>query len=130
MGEHSKWVRAVLLVALGACHSARSSTTTTTSSRSVSTDETLVRMAKARCEREMLCDHVGRGQVFSDPGACERDLRARANAELLARECPRGIREGHLEDCLSEVRHEACGNPLHTAERIDMCAARMLCVDD
>jgi hypothetical protein len=129
MGQHSIWVGAVLLVTASACHSGPSSTTTTTSSRIVGRDEALLRLTKARCEREVICGQIGRGGAFPDRGACERDLRGRANAELLGRECPRGIHEGHLEDCISEVRKETCGNPRHTAERIDICADGQLCVD-
>lgn len=131
MGEHKIWMGAVvLLVTASACHSGPASTTTTTSSRIVSGDEALSRLTKARCERETTCGRIGRGQFFPDGGACERDLRARANADLLARECPRGIHERQLEDCLYEVRREACGNPRHTAERIDVCADGMLCAND
>jgi hypothetical protein len=129
MGEHSIWITAVLVTA-GACHSEAPSTTTTASSRVVPPDEARVRLTNARCEREIICNHIGDGQAFADRGACERDLRARANAELVARECARGILEPQLEDCLSSVRREACGNPFHTAERLDLCADGRLCADD
>jgi hypothetical protein len=98
MGEHRIWIAAVLVVTAGACHSEAPSTTTIASSRVVRPDDALVRLTNGRCEREIICNHVGNGQTFADRGACERDLRARANGELLARECPRGIRERNLED--------------------------------
>ena len=132
MSERSIGIGAVLLAAMSSCHRGPdpSSTTTTTSARVIGGDEAVARLTKARCDREMTCDKVGHGKTFEDRDACMRDLRGRTDTELLSRVCARGISEHHLEYCLSEVRRESCGNPLHTAERIDDCAGRMLCVDE
>lgn len=90
-------------------------------------DEATARLTRARCDREETCDNIGEKRAFVNRDACTHELERAQEQAPLSRACPRGMREALLEDCLSEVRREECGNPHHLAERIDRCKIDELC---
>ena len=47
--------------------------------------------------------------------------------ELNAIECPDGVVEKELNECLEEVRNEDCANPFDTLGRIVACRESDLC---
>src|SRR5690606_297855 len=65
--------------------------TTTTGARTLSSEDAIMRVANARCEREMACNNIGADGKFGSQDACMRELRHNTQAELRSSECPRGI---------------------------------------
>ncbi|HEY6880673.1 MAG TPA: DUF6184 family natural product biosynthesis lipoprotein [Polyangiales bacterium] len=87
-------------------------------------------IAKARCEREQRCDNIGAGKTYASVGACEAKIDNEWAADLNKYECPHGIVESELEQCLAGVRGEECGNPFDTLSRIAQCDADDICDGD
>jgi hypothetical protein len=95
----------------------------------VTSDEAVMRITNARCDREVACNNVGSDGLFIDRDACARQLGRDAYANLQAQTCAGGIDDGKLATCLADVRNERCHNPLDTIERLLSCRRRELCVD-
>lgn len=87
-------------------------------------------IAQARCEREQQCGNVGKDQSFSSSQDCLARIRNDWKDELNARECPGGINERELEECLTQVRAEACSSPFDTLARISECTSAQICIEE
>lgn len=86
-------------------------------------------IAEARCARESRCDNIGADKKFSSMEDCIARVREDWREELSARECPGGINETQLNECLGAVREEECSNPFDTLERVTACTAGQICVN-
>jgi hypothetical protein len=86
-------------------------------------------IAEARCARESRCDNIGADKKFSSMEDCITRIREDWREELSTRECPGGINETQLNECLAAVRSEECSNPFDTLERVAACTAGQICVD-
>lgn len=86
-------------------------------------------IAEARCARESRCDNIGADKKFSSMEDCITRIREDWREELSSRECPGGINETQLNECLAAVRAEECSNPFDTLERVAACTAGQICVD-
>jgi len=86
------------------------------------------RMADARCARELRCENIGADKKFESVAACRSELMNKGDKNLDAEECPRGIDSKELEECMTEVKNESCGNPLDTLERLAACRPSDLCL--
>ncbi|HYP89427.1 MAG TPA: DUF6184 family natural product biosynthesis lipoprotein [Polyangiaceae bacterium] len=86
-------------------------------------------IAQARCEREQQCGNVGKDQTFSSSQDCLTRIRNDWKDELNARECPGGINDKQLSECVAQVKAEACSNPFDTLARITECTAGQICVE-
>jgi len=84
-------------------------------------------LARTRCDREVRCGDVGRGRRYASEQACMATIREQQSRDLNVDECPGGINQKELSECLSEIRNEDCGNPLDTLGRIVACRQRDLC---
>jgi hypothetical protein len=84
-------------------------------------------IAQARCEREQQCGNIGGDKTFSSPQDCLARIQNDWKEELSARECPSGISQHELDECLKLVREEACANPFDTLARITECTSRQIC---
>ena len=84
-------------------------------------------IAEARCARETRCDNVGGDKKFSTLEDCIVRVRTDWEDDLNARECPSGVNQHELDECLSEIRSEECGNPLDSLERIAACTSGQIC---
>jgi hypothetical protein len=84
-------------------------------------------ITKARCERELRCGNVGPDEEYSSEQECMQKIRSDWHEELEARECPGGVVEKELNECLNEVRNDDCGNPFDTLGRIAACRESDLC---
>lgn len=104
--------------------------TTLTAGAIVRNDDAAMRLANARCDRELACENVGQGKDYADRDACMRHVGHDANATLRADKCPHGVSEANLERCLADTRHERCSNPVDTIERVNACRRGKLCVRD
>jgi len=47
--------------------------------------------------------------------------------DLTARECPNGINQAQLNECLAKIRNEDCGNPFDTLARVSECTVGKIC---
>ena len=86
-------------------------------------------IAAARCEREQACGNVGDNKSYSSSQDCLARIRADWKDDLNARECPGGVNNHELNECLQQIRGEACGNPFDTLARITECTQRQICIE-
>jgi hypothetical protein len=87
-------------------------------------------IARARCERERRCDNVGAKKTYASLDACEAKIEGEWAADLNKYECPHGVVQSELDQCLADVRAEECGNPFDTLSRIAQCDADDICDGD
>jgi hypothetical protein len=86
-------------------------------------------IAESRCAREARCDNVGAEKKFSSMEDCIIRVRSDWKDELSSRECPSGVNETQLNECLNEIRQEECSSPFDTLERVAACTAGQICAD-
>ena len=86
-------------------------------------------ISRARCEREQQCGNIGADKTYSSHQDCLARIRNDWRDELNARECPGGINQHELDECLSQVRSEACGSPFDTLARVTECTQGQICIE-
>jgi hypothetical protein len=86
-------------------------------------------LAKARCEREQRCNDVGADRKYSSSDDCLTRVRADWKDDLNAHECPGGVNQVRLDECLTAVRQEECGHPFSTLDRVATCRSGAMCED-
>jgi len=86
-------------------------------------------IAETRCEREQQCGNIGKDQTYSSSQDCLARIQSDWKDELNARDCPGGINEQELSECLQQVRGEACSNPFDTLARITECTSGQICIE-
>ncbi|HTM44137.1 MAG TPA: DUF6184 family natural product biosynthesis lipoprotein [Polyangiaceae bacterium] len=86
-------------------------------------------LTQSRCAREQRCENVGPGKKYSSVDDCDTQIGRDWREDLNSRECSRGINQQELDDCLSQIRNEDCGNPFDSLERIAACRQGMICQD-
>src|SRR5687768_6975019 len=59
-------------------------------------------IAESRCAREARCENIGADKRFSSMDDCIIRVRADWKDDLDARECPSGVNEMQLNECLNE----------------------------
>jgi hypothetical protein len=84
-------------------------------------------IAHARCQREARCNNLGADQKFATQAACEDQIRSDWGADLNTLECPNGVVEQQLEECLAAIRGEECNSPLDTLSRMTECQSPQIC---
>jgi hypothetical protein len=87
-------------------------------------------IARARCDREQQCDNVGADKAYSSMQDCLARIQNDWKEELNARECPGGINQYELNECMAQIRAEACGNPFDTLSRLAECTAGQICIEE
>lgn len=100
-------------------------TTTTTGARMLMNDDAAMRLAKARCEHESACGHVGKSARFASSGVCTDATFKEAWSVVRDEACPAGVDEARLTTCLAYVRNQACDAGGLGA--IGQCRGDMLC---
>jgi Family of unknown function (DUF6184) len=86
-------------------------------------------LAEARCEREQQCGNIGNDRTYASSSECFARIRNEWREDLNGRECPGGINQGELQNCLAQIRGEACQNPFDTLARLTACTAGRICVE-
>lgn len=86
-------------------------------------------IAQARCQREQQCGNIGTDKTFSSSQDCLARIQNDWKEDLNARACPGGINQQELDECLTQVREEACANPFDTLARITECTSRQICIE-
>ncbi|MDB4933878.1 MAG: hypothetical protein JWP87_850 [Labilithrix sp.] len=119
---------AVLVIACNH-ESAPASGVTTTGAGVVSNEDAVRRLTDARCDRAKACNQLGDKEKYKDEAACRREERHDLEADLRPGECPRGIKDEKLSNCLQEIRNEKCGNPFDKVSRLATCRTGSLCID-
>jgi len=84
-------------------------------------------IADARCDREARCHNIGPDAKFASRAACVERVRADWADELNAHECPKGVRDVELDECLHDIREEECGNPFDSLDRMFSCGTSEIC---
>jgi hypothetical protein len=141
-------VPALCLVALGACNRDRvdvdkregrvtvdtdrdrSGTTTVTGANvgAVGNENAIERIVAARCAREAACNNVGADKRFTSRDLCTQKIKADMRDDLNAKDCPRGIDQKELNECLVEIKNEDCNNPIDMIGRLAACRTSDLCL--
>jgi hypothetical protein len=84
-------------------------------------------IADSRCARELRCENIGPDKKYSSMDDCEARVKTDWRDDLNARECPSGINQDQLEECLTEIRNEDCASPFDTLGRVAACTVGQLC---
>jgi len=88
----------------------------------------VARIASARCEREVRCNHVGAQQKYPTRAECVMLMQDDKRDEINEKECPGGLDKKQLNACLMAIRDESCGNPLDAINRLVACRASSICL--
>jgi hypothetical protein len=111
-------------------HMARSQTTSSVDMAPASrTRSAAEQIARARCEREQECGNIGNDRTFSSAQDCLARIQNDWKEDLNARQCPGGINQHELNECLEQVRAESCSNPFDTLARITECTSGQICIE-
>lgn len=119
-------VVSLVVLACGRDRSEPAATTTTTGA--LSHDDAIVRLATARCDREVSCNEVGAGKKYADHDACIREAGQNARGTLRVDECAT-LDPSKLSSCLNDIKNERCSNPLDLLETVTSCTRSKLCVE-
>lgn len=107
-----------------------SNTTTVTGANvaSVTTDAAIGRVVEARCAREVSCNNVGADKTYESRDLCTQKIKVDMKQDLSASDCPQGIDQKELDECLSAIHGESCNNPIEKIERLAACRTSDLCL--
>ena len=86
-------------------------------------------IAESRCQREEQCGNIGKDQKYSSSQDCLTRIRNDWKDELNARECPGGVNQKQLDECIKSIRDEACANPFDTLARLTECTSGQICIE-
>ena len=86
-------------------------------------------IAEARCEREQACGNVGDDKTHPSVAECSARIQDDWKEDLNARQCPGGINQAQLNECMTKIRAEDCGNPFDTLARITECTSNQICIE-
>jgi hypothetical protein len=84
-------------------------------------------IAMARCDREEVCKNLGADRKFASREACLAEIQEDMSDDLKLSECPGGIVQKELDECLAEIRNEDCKNPIDKLERLAACRTSDMC---
>ncbi len=105
-------------------------TTTVTGANvgSVGNQAAVGRIVAARCARETTCNNVGLDKHWANGPACTAKVTADMKDDLNANDCPYGVDEKELNECLAAIRGESCNNPIETISRLAACRTSDMCL--
>lgn len=95
--------------------------------KTTANDPSIRSIATARCDREQTCNNVGADKKWATRDACLADLSEDLVDELNLSECPGGVVQKELDECLAEIKNESCNNPIDKIERFAACRESDLC---
>ncbi|HEY3500497.1 MAG TPA: DUF6184 family natural product biosynthesis lipoprotein [Polyangiaceae bacterium] len=84
-------------------------------------------ITEARCDREMRCNNIASGKKFETRAACIEKTRNDWREDLNGIDCPRGVMDKELADCVSQIRSESCANPFDRLGSSMACSSTDLC---
>lgn len=86
-------------------------------------------IAQARCEREQQCGNIGPDKTYTSSQDCSLRIQSDWKDDLNARQCPGGINQEQLKECLQQIGAEACESPFDTLARITECTQGQICIE-
>jgi hypothetical protein len=95
-------------------------------SSSADPSELTERAARALCDREAFCEHIGSGKTFESADACMSSKRERVRQAVAERGC-RDIRGEAVSRCLNAIRGAECGTAGAPLPPPRACDADALC---
>ncbi len=123
---------AVLVVG---CHEPRPPAPVTSAARttgaklgSPSNDDAVMRIATARCERELACDKIGVGRAHEDMPTCLERMGALMAGEAGTNVCPSGVDPMSVSSCLFDIQRTRCGGELEVETNLPSCTSALLCL--
>lgn len=90
-------------------------------------DDAIVRIATARCEREQACNKIGSGRAYDDQATCLAEMGELADEEAGQTACPDGVDPLEVSRCLLDIRATRCGGELERSPNIVSCTKVVLC---
>ena len=135
-------VPVVGLLALAACNRDRAAdrdqaprereqgtTTVTGANVAVTSNDTAIsRIVAARCAREASCNNIGADKRYTSQDVCSQKLRVDMKDDLNANDCPHGVDQKELDECLAEIKGESCNNPIEMISRLAACRTSDMCL--
>jgi hypothetical protein len=91
------------------------------------TADTLNEIAGARCAREQSCGNVGADQEYASLDACRAAITKEWAEEVNTYECPGGVVQKELNECLESIKREDCASPFDTLGRVVACRSGDIC---
>jgi len=88
----------------------------------------VARIASARCEREVRCNHVGAQQKYPTRAECVTLMQDDKRDAINEKDCSGGLDKKQVNACLIAIRDESCGNALDTINRLVACRASSICL--
>lgn len=101
-------------------------TSDTTGASLIGNGTAVTRITEARCTREEKCGNIGAGKKYADRAACQGEVSQNTQSDLRASECA-GVVPKELDECLDEVKNQACNNPIDAITRVASCTRSQLC---
>jgi Family of unknown function (DUF6184) len=98
-----------------------------TNAQRVDTTSAVSRIVDAKCRHSQECGEIGGSRQYASRDACMSDNRGKAENDLRASNCPRGIDSTRLEACLSQITTEACTGLGSGFNRSMACGTGELC---
>ena len=80
-----------------------------------------------RCSLADRCANIGPGRSYATREVCEKQAQADEMNELTNQNCPYGVDQGKLHDCLQDLRTQHCGNPIDKLSSVHTCSHGNLC---
>jgi len=131
----SFFTAAVAAGAIAACHrqgapgrpATSSARTTGAELGSPSNDDAVMRIATARCERELACNKIGQGRAYEDQPTCLEQIGHLMDEQAGRNTCPEGVEPMAVSSCLFEIQRTPCGGELEREPNLPSCTKSALC---
>jgi hypothetical protein len=85
-------------------------------------------IAEARCAREQKCGNVGADEDYATAEVCLQQITKEWAEEVNAYDCPGGVLQKMLNQCLESIKSEDCASPFDTLGRVVACGSGEICV--
>ena len=95
---------------------------------SPSNDDAVMRIATARCERELACDKIGIGRAHEDMPTCLERMGILMDEEAGTNICPSGVDPLAVSTCLFDIQRTECGGELEVKTNLPSCTKSVLCL--
>jgi len=89
---------------------------------------TVDRLTAARCDREQACNNIGDGKKYSSRHVCMDQVHGSIANDVNSYECPSGLDDSAVNQCLNATTNEECGvHPMEALSRLDKCRSGSMC---
>jgi hypothetical protein len=87
--------------------------------------EAMWSIANARCDHELVCQHIGPSMKYKTREQCVTAVQKDKGSDFTARSCPDGVSDIGLRGCLRAIREEDCTG--RSIARENACLAEKFC---